>query len=70
MSLCALCGHPTVDAGLCAYHGTVYDDWAIGNRVMCDFIHRGIVLPTTPRRSRSRLEVAADHLSLEAPVAA
>ncbi len=21
------------------------DDWATGNRIMCDFLHRGIVLP-------------------------
>jgi hypothetical protein len=22
------------------------DDWATGNRIMCDFIHRGIVAPS------------------------
>ena len=29
---------------LCGYHSAVHgDDWAAGNRVMCDFLHRGIV---------------------------
>ena len=32
------------DVGLCSHHGVEYgDDWARENRVMCDFIHRGIV---------------------------
>jgi hypothetical protein len=32
---------------LCAYHTSSYgDDWATGNRIMCDFVHRGIVSPT------------------------
>jgi|RhiMetdeSRZDD1v2_1073273.scaffolds.fasta_scaffold05272_13 hypothetical protein len=70
MSLCALCGHPTLDADLCAYHGTVHDDWAVGNRVMCDFIHRGIVEESAPRRVRSRSEIALDSLDLLEPVPA
>jgi hypothetical protein len=45
MSLCALCGGPSYGAdALCTYHlhsGT--DDWATGNRIICDFVHRGIV---------------------------
>jgi hypothetical protein len=45
MSLCTLCGHPAFGAdALCAYHSSCEgDDWATGNRIMCDFLHRGIV---------------------------
>lgn len=46
MSLCALCGQPTLGTdALCGYHSAAYGgDWATGNRIMCDFLHRGIVL--------------------------
>jgi hypothetical protein len=48
MSLCALCGGPSYGAdALCAHHlhaGT--DDWATRNRIICDFVHRGIVSRT------------------------
>jgi hypothetical protein len=49
MTLCAYCGLPPLDGGsLCAHHGPAGgDDWARGNRIMCDFIHRGIVAATT-----------------------
>ena len=41
---CACCAAVIGDAGLCSHHGVGYgDDWARENRVMCDFIHRGIV---------------------------
>jgi len=57
MNLCALCGSPGATAGgLCAYHTSVPEgggDWANGNRIMCDFIHRGIV-PARPRGLRDR----------------
>ena len=48
MSLCVHCGQPVVDSsGLCTYHVTGRGkDWAMGNRIMCDFFHRGIVLPS------------------------
>jgi len=47
MSLCASCGlQLTGDAALCPHHHCVYgDDWAVANRIMCDFFHRG-KLPT------------------------
>jgi hypothetical protein len=49
MILCAQCGQPTDDrGGLCSYHSDSGDSWASGNRVMCDFLHRGIVA-STPR---------------------
>jgi hypothetical protein len=48
MSLCALCGGPSYGAdALCAHHLPVgIDNWATGNRIICDFIHRGIVSRT------------------------
>jgi hypothetical protein len=52
MSLCALCGGPSYGAdALCLHHlhaGT--EGWATGNRIICDFIHRGIVT-RTPAKS-------------------
>ena len=64
MSLCAYCGYPTLDDGMCAYHGVGQggpdvDDWASGNRIMCDFIHRGIVR-ATPADTRSRLDLVEE----------
>jgi len=50
VSLRACCGQRVGDSGdLCGYH-VLGDgsDWATGNRIMCDFVHRGIV-PLTPR---------------------
>lgn len=45
MSLCASCGLQLVGEGnLCPHHHTVYgDDWAVSNRILCDFFHRGVV---------------------------
>jgi hypothetical protein len=38
----------------CAHHSSGHgDDWATGNRLMCDFLHRGIVSPT-PREPAGR----------------
>lgn len=56
-ALCAYCGYPTLDDGMCAYHtvgagGPDLDNWANSNRIMCDFIHRGIVLATAPIDAR------------------
>jgi hypothetical protein len=46
VSVCAYCGYTIVDSsGICAFHSAaVADDWARDNRIMCDFIHRGIVV--------------------------
>ncbi len=48
MSICASCGlNLSGDAGLCSHHHLVYgDDWALSNKIMCDFFHRGKI----PRR--------------------
>jgi len=45
MTLCASCGLQLAgEFALCPHHHCVYgDNWAIGNRIMCDFFHRGVV---------------------------
>ena len=44
-SHCAYCGAVTIGSGLCPHHSVGYaDDWARENRIMCDFIHRGVVV--------------------------
>ena len=45
MSLCPVCGHLMLAPGpMCSYHAATGGlDWAAGNRIMCDFVHRGIV---------------------------
>jgi hypothetical protein len=71
MSLCALCGCPTADAEICTYHISGFGDtsnWATGNRIMCDFLHRGVVPPTPRDLVGCSMELfVAD---LEEPVAA
>ena len=49
MSVCVQCAQSTFGPGeFCAYHATGRtDDWATVNRLMCDFLHRGIV-PAMP----------------------
>jgi len=56
MSLCVQCGYPTVGAGdMCAHHvDSRADDWAMGNRIMCDFLHRGLVSLPSERRAAAR----------------
>jgi hypothetical protein len=52
MSLCALCAQPTSDGDdVCVFHLCGHgDEWATGNRIMCDFVHRGIVPPAPCER--------------------
>ena len=54
MSLCASCGLQLAgEAGLCPHHHAVYgDDWAAGNRIMCDFFHRKRMPPHLTRIER------------------
>jgi hypothetical protein len=54
MSLCASCGlQLSGDAGLCPHHHCVYgDDWAVANRIMCDFFHRRKVPPRLAQTER------------------
>ena len=46
MSLCAYCGDAIVgSSGICSFHSAAEaGDWATQNRIMCDFIHRGVVV--------------------------
>jgi len=35
---------------MCAHHvASSGDDWAMGNRIMCDFLHRGVSPPPEQR---------------------
>src|SRR5207247_5228590 len=54
MSLCASCGlQLSGDAALCPHHHCVYgDDWAVANRIMCDFFHRGKIPPRLTQMER------------------
>jgi hypothetical protein len=37
---------------MCAHHvDSRADDWAMGNRIMCDFLHRGVVSLPSERRA-------------------
>jgi len=46
MSLCIVCGGSSPDQGeMCSYHVTTEESWSVGNRIMCDFLHRAIVPP-------------------------
>jgi len=61
MTLCAYCGVQTTRTdAVCAHHACAFvDDWAIGNRVMCDFIHRGIVPPARDKETEIHARAAA-----------
>ena len=66
MSLCVLCAQPTLGPGeCCAYHlAGQTDDWATSNRVMCDFIHRGVVAPTPHNAFDPSIELLDDSLEV------
>jgi hypothetical protein len=55
MSLCSMCGQQVVgNAGLCAHHvAASTDGWAVENRIMCDYFHRGIAPPRLPVADRN-----------------
>jgi hypothetical protein len=53
------------DVALCPHHHGVYeDDWAVTNRIMCDFLHRGKIPGRLTRQER------ADEFSTHAQEAA
>ena len=42
MTLCVMCGLQVEGAPLCPHHASNHpDDWAVTNRILCDFFHRG-----------------------------
>jgi hypothetical protein len=62
VSLCALCGISlTGDLALCPHHhgGEDQEHWADGNRIMCDFLHRGLIPPRLTPQDRGDELVAA-----------
>jgi hypothetical protein len=67
MSLCVVCAQPTLGPDdVCAFHVFGHgDDWATGNRIMCDFLHRGI-LRRAPRERADTLEFLVGALEEEA----
>lgn len=41
-TICASCGEYLTGAGMCRWHPDNYGrTWALTNRIICDFIHRG-----------------------------
>ena len=58
MALCVLCAQPCFGPDdVCAYHTASHgDDWAASNRIMCNFVHRGIILPA-PRERADDIEL-------------
>ena len=66
MSLCVLCAQATLGPGeLCPYHiAGQGDDWAAGTRVMCDFVHRGIVGATPHDVADPSIELLDDSLEV------
>jgi hypothetical protein len=69
MSFCVLCAQPTLGRDdVCAYHLHGHGgDWATGNRIMCDFLHRGVV-PPAPSEQSDALERLVE--ALDEPVCA
>jgi hypothetical protein len=59
VTLCPACGlrlgEETVDGrvGICGHHaGYQGENWSDGNRIWCDWVHRGIVPPRLEPRER------------------
>jgi hypothetical protein len=70
MSLCVVCGYSTLEAGdICTHHTASYSaDWAEGNKLFCDLLHRGIVSPSPSRRTTSRAIITRDESRREVGV--
>ena len=58
------CGETLIGGSrLCPYHLTSHgDDWAMANRIMCDFVHRGIVLSRPSRPARQPIDFLVEEL--------
>ena len=53
MNHCASCGLQLPEGELCPHHHCVYgDDWAVANRILCDFFRRGKEPPRLPKLDR------------------
>jgi hypothetical protein len=61
MGICALCGTTIpLGVGICPHHITTDENWAVANRVFCDFLHRGV----QPARIAVPLDIFDEALEL------
>ena len=70
MSLCVVCGYSTLGPEeVCTHHTAGYPaDWAEGNKLFCDLLHRGIVSRSPSRRTTSRTIITRDESRREVGV--
>lgn len=68
MNLCVVCGGQLGgEVSLCAHHVSGFEEgWATTNRIMCNLLHRGIVVTRLPETDRDPL----DHEDAAEPAAA
>ena len=60
-SHCCLCGLSySGDVALCNHHVYGADDWAVANRLICDFVHRKIVPRRLPPEAREPIYEASE----------
>jgi len=53
MNRCAWCNmEVAAGSNLCAHHDAPETGWAASNRIMCDFLHRGLLPPRVHDRER------------------
>lgn len=59
MSLCVSCGLQLAgEASLCPHHHSAFsDDWAAVNRIVCDFVHRGLLPPRVAKDAREPMSI-------------
>lgn len=62
MASCPFCGNdPNNDQGVCSYHVNVYEDtWAVSNRIICDWLHRGLEPGRLGPNDREKIEEYGD----------
>jgi hypothetical protein len=65
MSLCASCSlQLAANTSLCPHHHAApADGWAVGNRILCDFVHRGIVPRSAPPEARREADLEMDPMA-------
>lgn len=58
MTVCPVCGHFVIgQETMCGFHTTALrGDWATGNRIMCDFVHRHTLHPDAERPASDSLD--------------
>ena len=65
MSLCASCGlQLAANTSLCPHHHAAHaDGWAEANRILCDFVHRGIVPRRVPLEAQRQADLEMDPMA-------